>query len=145
MSKYDEMYSYDVLVSDQTVSDLLVTAFEGGSNYWCVRAEFNYTHEVAMSALYGPGVEGKGLNRYEVFPFLPWGRHPDKDNVWTITLVDEDEMKWVLMQTDLRDGFDRMREKYPDLYRELVRNEHLDASGADIYLQLCAMLVVVYG
>ena len=110
-------------MNDQTITDLLITAFEGGSNYWIDEVEY-------VGIPYNPGCP-----RYARLSECKYGK---------IIFSIEDEPNHSLTWDMLKAGVDLMEEKYPQHYADIL-TEDWDAGTADVALQLALFKELVYG
>lgn len=109
--------------------DMLVGAFEGGSNYWYVvtdinyanlsKEDFTYIHEVPLEAGCSLTIEDKNEE-------------------------EGTSEKWVLNREKLEKGLVVMHDKYPKHYGDFIA-ENDDATTADVYLQCCLFGEIVFG
>lgn len=104
-------------ISDEKIENLLVCAFEGGSNYWIDHTEID-----------------PKCKFYEA-PFESWLK------VYT---VDEPGRAWFLNRITLESGMSLMAQKHPRHFADVV-SENEDANTGDIFLQLCLFEELVYG
>lgn len=117
-------------ISDERISDLLCSAFEGGSNYWYfirevnypqgkTKADFKYWHmEVPLS-------EGGSL----IIDYIEG---------------DEDLSGKILNRESIQKGLKLMAEKFPKHYYDFI-TENDDADTGDVFLQLCLYEDVIFG
>ena len=114
-------------ITNQMVANLLITAREGGSNYWIE----GYTCD-APEQEFTP-IDGE-LYRFADYP-LNGGvihiQHNDGD------IVD-------LTKESLQTGLQIMADKYPHHFKDLVE-DNMDADTADAYLQCCLFDGLLYG
>lgn len=103
----------------QLIEDLLVTAFEGGSNYWYL-ADINNS----LDNVYSYIIEGGSIKIYDV---------EDPDTL--LGSLDYQACKEALVQ---------MKKEYVTEYANCI-SETYDALDADIFLQLAVMQDVIYG
>ena len=110
-------------ISRETISDLLCTAFEGGSNYW-VGAISMVHMAVGCDSPYvsDHGAQGGILKIHD----------------------DEAETTYLLSDVEIQRGLDRMAEDYLPHWLDLI-NDNMDADTADVFLQCCVFGEVVYG
>lgn len=105
-------------VDDQLIEDLLVCAFEGGSNYWVESIEVD------------PGTQCDFYKRaFETY--------------LKVIPIDENQ-KYILNKLSLKKGLELMAKQYPKHFMDLV-SENFDADTGDIFLQLCLFGDVIYG
>jgi len=111
----------------ERVVDLLITAFEGGSNHWIdhVTPQFSYDQE---------DVE---VNWYSTIPFM------ERDD-WIIKITDVEGDEHTVTKEVMRKGFEYLAEQHLSVLESIVEEDY-DADDADIWLQLVVYRVVVYG
>lgn len=132
-------------IPDERVRDLLVSALEGGCNYWCHGYKRQFASDVEIvdfkrggrffNEEYGPGLE-----RY-VIPFV------EGCALLMRVLEDEDEGKYAyhrLDRTAMQRGLSLMLQKYPKHASDFLE-ENDDANTADVWLQLALFGEVIYG
>jgi hypothetical protein len=110
----------------QQVADQIVTALEGGSNYWLGRFLPKKGKELAVER--------------------PWYACP---NVWAgdyeiEILADEDSKTYSFTPDKLKTGLEWLAKNHPDRITEIVE-ETGDAETADVFLQACVLGEIVYG
>ena len=120
-------FAAKIVVTDQQVYDLLVTAREGGSNYW-----MDSYGGIAPTKRFTP-MEG------EVYKFADYPM-----NGGTITISHDETETAILNKENLQRGLDVMAEKYPHHMTDLL-NDNMDADTADVFLQCCVFGELVYG
>ena len=122
-------------IPTQRIADLMVTAFEGGSGYWCHASDVALevpdrapgTIYYADPAFWDGG--GQIIVRYD---------DPDKDD------EGESTGRKVFGLTQLAKGLQIMAEKYPRHFADFVA-ENDDADTGDCFLQCVILGDVVYG
>lgn len=128
-------------ISEERVSTLLCSAFEGGSNYWVgiqkyeypagkTRKDFEFRHiEVVLAGgkqfLYD-AAEDNGNEKYDA----------EKKELWTLTR--EKLIKGLNVMANLKKGHGAHH--WPNF---LAEND--DAETGDVYLQCCLFGEIVYG
>jgi len=110
-------------VSRERISDLLATAFEGGSCYW-VGAVSMVSKAVGCDSPYASehGAFGGILKIHD----------------------DEAETTYLLSDVEIQRGLNRMAEDYTHHWIDFL-NENDDATTGDVFLQCCVFGEVVYG
>lgn len=107
--------------TQQRITDLLICAFEGGSNYWYVILTKSH----------------KDKNIYEC-PFL-------EDGYLLIADKEEDDCDgWYLNRKTIQIGLQTMADKYPRHFGDFI-NENDDATTGDVFLQCCLFEEVRFG
>ncbi|HKK52399.1 MAG TPA: hypothetical protein VKA74_12465 [Myxococcota bacterium] len=112
-------------VEEQTLADLLITAFEGGSNYWVSGATPLGAQTVVR----------------------PWYSDPEiwKAPALSIYLTDaETGERYELTPEGARKGLELLATKHPQHWADLV-DENMDAVTADVWLQLSVFGEIVFG
>lgn len=125
-------------VTNQILADLLSSAFEGGSNYWCIlNGRTPPTEIVFRTEPHAP----PGQTYLQDFPINPGGslRFVALDND-----VINGRTEFLLDRAALERGFKLLEERYPRHYRDAI-NEDGDADTGDVFLQLCLFGEVVFG
>lgn len=112
--------------ADQRLSDLLCSAFEGGSNYWYMIEKIEYP-------------EGKTRADFK-FPHL---EVPFAGGSLKITADDEKKV-YTLNRKALDKGWKLMISKQPRHYADAMEDTG-DATTGDVYLQLCLFGDVLFG
>lgn len=102
------------------VSDMLVSALEGGSNYWYMIQE---------------KIEPQNFDN------LKDEISPDKPFAYTLPFNPGGAL---LIDDSMAKGLQTMAEKYPRHYANFI-SENDDAETGDVFLQCCILGEVVYG
>lgn len=124
---FHQIQGVPLTLNYQRVSDLLVTAFEGGSNYWFwidgyVRPDDDEEQGLIKALGVGPS--------YSYFPLSRTGG----------VLISENEdfesgETWMLDEEAVRRGIDLLFQSYPKAAHDVI-SEDFDADTADLFLQL---------
>lgn len=118
----------------QRVSDLLCSAFEGGSNYW-------YQIDKFIKPLnFNNSEEGDEKFRHLSYPINEGG-------ALVISADEEEEGKPVTYSLNLETiekGLKVMAEKYPRHFNDFMQ-ENDDACTGDVFLQCCLFGEVIFG
>lgn len=110
-------------VSRERISDLLCTAFEGGSNYWVGAVEIVACAQDCDSPYASEhGAQGAVLRIHD----------------------DEAETTYILSDVEIQRGLNVMAEDYEHHWLDLI-NDNMDADTADVFLQCCVFGEVIYG
>jgi hypothetical protein len=117
----------DVEITDQSLFDLLVTAREGGSNYWMEGIKYTKPQKKFTP------VED------EVYPFVDYPL-----NGGTVKITHNDIEQHTLTREGIERGLVVMAEKYPRHMNDFII-ENYDADTADVFLQCCVFGELVYG
>lgn len=118
-------FTATVQVPAEAIMNLIISAAEGGSNYWIKR--------VRLASKHG------GLD-------TPWyaTKHLYEED-FEIHIWPEDEKEpRILTPIEVQQGLNLMAERYPH-QMALIHTENDDAETADIFLQLCLFGEVIYG
>jgi len=133
----------------QRLQDLLITALEGGSNYWYCNADYEFPAEHVEAVNEAAG----GVFRGYWAPFF--------DGCLTLQVKHEDElprwdgkefqkveagngMEWVIKKADLIRGLETMGKDYPRHMSDFLR-ENEDAITGDVFLQCVCFGETIYG
>lgn len=116
----------------ERVSDLLCSAWEGGSAYWCEAVDY-----IAPKKW-----------EFESTPKAEEGKHYGYDyplNGGVAILLDKEEDKKIrLTLGKVTDGLRIMAEKFPSHYGDFI-SENEDSITGDVFLQCCLFGDVIYG
>jgi hypothetical protein len=119
------------MYTDELVNDLLITALEGGANYWLAGIEY---HNVQKR-------DGNKDPRYAQL-------NKNLDGHLIITISEEgddnDGTKHKLTFEGFKKGIELMHDKYPRHYGDFI-SEDFDAVTADVALQCAVLGEVIYG
>jgi hypothetical protein len=113
-----------------TISDLLVSALEGGSNYWCKTVDA--VTPTTMDYVYDKEIL---YPRYQ-YPLNPGGR-------LDIRTFDDKKVFKVDLKA-IKKGLKLLGEEHMDVMDRILK-EDSDAGDADIFFQLCTFGKVIYG
>jgi hypothetical protein len=129
------------LLTNNVRNDLIITAVEGGSNYWyflnektCniiskykgIRKDFHgdYFNGTFSEAILTAIMEDRKLIVHDI--------------------ENEDEILGCLSKDSIEKGEEIMYNKYPQHFANIL-NENWDAETADVWFQLCVMGELVFG
>ncbi len=106
-------------MNKETMENLIVCAFEGGSNYW-YQIE-SKTHGDYLKTLFKKGLQMSNAR------------------------LDDDDFRshWLNLEM-MQDGAKIMKEKYPRHYKDAI-DENEDAGTGDVFLQCALFGEVIYG
>ena len=126
-----------ISITDQRISDLLCSAFEGGSNYWYRIKSFNKPEGA-------PELQPREGND-QVYRHLDY---PLTEG-YSLTIEDKEdpptELKnAILNRESLAKGLQVMSDKYPKHFADFVA-ENDDADTGDVFLQCCCFGEVIFG
>lgn len=118
-------------IDDQLIKDQIITALEGGSNYWYYLKDLSMLPEKK---------EGEALSERICRAVLDEGKLiPVHD------IEEPDEVSLGAIHVDtIKRGLQLMAEDYPDQFNDMVE-ENGDAETADIFFQLVVMGEVTFG
>jgi hypothetical protein len=140
-------------ISKMRMSELLTTAWEGGSNYWVEVAEYIPPEGMSMKELHAKAWEAlpaeekefwktpKGVPLYAMLPFLPpsikWKvafkpNEPDGAEVAHLT------------PDNMRTAVERLGKDYKHIVKNIME-ENYDAGDADAWLQMAIFNEVIFG
>ena len=119
-------------VSLQRIQDLLVGAFEGGSNYWIDRIN---TESVP------PVLEFK---MEEMEDETVYNIPVNKGGALNIKVYDYEEPVQNLTLESISEGLKLMASKYPRHFKDFIESNE-DADTSDVFLQCCVLKDVVFG
>jgi hypothetical protein len=132
------------LLKNSVRNDLIITAIEGGSNYWywlndvaydiidkykCIKKDF---HDDLFSETFSEAI----LTAVVAGEKIPVSISDIEEN--------KEEILGYLSKESIEKGEQIMYEKYPKFFADIL-NESWDAETADIWFQLCIMGELVFG
>jgi hypothetical protein len=122
-------------ISNHRAADLLVSALEGGSNYW-----YQIESSVKPEAEARPWGAEEYTPTYIAYPFSSGGAIIISD------MEDEDGEEYTLNKKAIARGKKVMStdERYSHYYADVLK-ENDDAETGDVFLQLCLFGEVIYG
>jgi hypothetical protein len=120
---------------------MLISAFEGGSNYWYMIDRYDYG-EYAESDFVGNGKfanpEYDGSLHLYLIPFVPG---------CALIIVDyesDEKTPYRLDRPAMERGLKLMQENWPHHWKDFI-SEYDDSVTGDVFLQLCLFGDIVYG
>lgn len=117
----------NINVSEEMIEDTLVSAFEGGSGYWCCFLRFRNRKQ--------PRKE----------PYLPSYITTPLSEDGVLVLSDEEEgVILELNRKKILKGIKIMAEKYPKHFGDMISNNG-DATTGDVFLQCALFGEIKYG
>ena len=138
MKNLSDPYKVTLEIPAERVASLLVSAFEGGSNYWYTIKDRKIPHGSPMDWDFR-------LDKNDVFPHVDF---PMNEGGALIIQDLEDGhpegQEWTLDQAALARGLQLMAQKQPRHFSDMLKEDD-DAVTADVFLQLCLFGEVVYG
>lgn len=132
-------FKVDTKVSTEQLSDLLTSAFEGGSNYWYMIQEFIKPTQLVHK-------EFPEDNRKEAHYATEYCLNPGGALMIDDEQADEPSLKKPV-RLDIeacQKGLDVMAKKYPHHFKDLLA-DNTDAITGDVFLQCCIFGDVIYG
>ena len=158
--RYDKWkeYALNRKLTKQDIIDILITALEGGSNYWYLMdlPENIKSYGQSTSEAVGEYVlRGGSIDFYDKEDYYDV-RRAFKNGDYNIgdsdDMVDEKSYKEDLENTKLGhidmnrilESITKIKSEYPEIWKNILL-ENSDAGDADVFLQLCVMNEVVYG
>jgi len=125
------------MLSKQIQFDLLVTALEGGSNYWYFLPDLSKIPDVAQSP------ETKGFEK--CLAARIWDAVQNGEKI-TVTDIDGDENEPIgyVGLHELNRADELFLKEFPEAYGDAI-TENYDADTADIWFQLVVMGEVIFG
>ncbi|NQV85459.1 MAG: hypothetical protein HQ492_00065 [Woeseiaceae bacterium] len=113
-------------IEPQMIADQIITAIEGGCNYWLGSFKLVTGHTTDV----------------------PWYGSPElyqgEFGISAIGSEDPDDEIWHLDNAALAGGLQAMADKYPEHYSNMITGSG-DAETADVFLQCCLLGEIVYG
>jgi hypothetical protein len=130
------------IFEEEDLWDLLVTAFEGGSNYWIgkvhISEEIRKLHSLFANEFTDTITNWRWFHQV---PFVLAGTSGYKGHELE---METPSGKFYLTITKLFDGLETMHEESPRHYNDFIE-ENWDAITADVFLQYALFDKVVYG
>jgi hypothetical protein len=128
--------------TEQHLSNILVTAFEGGVGHWCQIVKFEIPEGAVPPAEiediadfkhgWAPLVEGGGI-------WVQDTENPGKNN------PDAEFQRTLLDRAALESGLTLCAKHHPNVFARIMDDGQYDAGDADIVIQLAIMGGVVFG
>lgn len=125
-------YTTTLSIDPKRVQDMIVGAFEGGSNYWLGRGRVELL-QPAYSDLPDDGVVWYGNSKRNVFA-----------EDFKVTIAVPDDAVYTLEPKSIANGLQKMAGLYPEHFADML-DETDDADTADVFLQCCLFGELVYG
>jgi hypothetical protein len=111
-------------IKEHRVIDLVIGAFEGGSNYWITDVRYNRLN---------PSTD---MPSYAIIPFMSTG-------IAWISALDDDKT-YALTRNNMMLGLHAMAKKYSQHWANFMAGQD-DAETSDVFLQCCLFGEIVYG
>jgi hypothetical protein len=117
-----------ITVSDQDVDDIMVTALEGGINYWCGKARVKARPVGNPADMYASDIISKG-------------------GILELSDAEEPDTKWELTKDKFFKGLSKYLSMEPGKVEEngTIDPANLDANDADLIIQYALFDEQVYG
>lgn len=127
-------------ITKELISDLLATALEGGSNYWCILGDYNHRHFVKGHTL----ADNLAMS-FELYP----NYKVEVMDVESVEYDDDDDVGMYdtlghLTNEGMAHAFDVMASDYPHAYARIKTGDY-DADDSDVWFQIATMGEVVFG
>ena len=130
------MATVQLEITTEQMRDLLVSAFEGGSNYWVDIKKLEYPPGKSHSDYKNFLKDGESFwPPIYVVPF-------EKDGAVVLKDIEDDEHTLTLPK--MEEGARVMAKKYPSHFSNLI-SDNADAETADVWLQLSIFGEIIYG
>jgi hypothetical protein len=121
----------------ENVRSLLVSALEGGSNYWMFLLKYEFPPNTTREDFIEGGKYAvKDWHHAYILPFIKDGAIVIEDK--------EEKTTHTLTKDKVISGLKTMAVKYPRHFMDFI-NENDDSITADIFLQSCLFGEVIYG
>lgn len=131
-------------IPTQRISDLLISALEGGSNHWYLIEEYREPARFTFENDGGERFKKENKHWHQDYP-LNRGGYMKISNQLAIQNGDDTELKSKVVDlSSLKIGLEIMAKKYPDYFGTFLREDD-DAETADVFLQCTVFGKVIYG
>ncbi|AKU43610.1 hypothetical protein CPT_Seuss84 [Caulobacter phage Seuss] len=121
-------------IPSQTLADWVVTAFEGGSAYWCISAP------LTTIPTYVPEKDQVGVVRYSHRQVY------EGDFQFTVKYDHEEPETKLVGPAEFKAGIEKLALKRGDIFSKLVDPDaDFDAGDADVFWQFIVLGEEVYG
>ena len=120
----------EIEIKEETVENMLIGAFEGGSNYWYEILKFNAPKNFNLSS---PDMKEF---RHVSYPINFGGS--------LVVGVKGEDIHDSLDRNTINFGLEVMKNKYPKHFNDMIE-ENDDCVTADVFLQCCLFSEIVYG
>ena len=122
-----------ITITTERIGDLLISAFEGGSNYWIHRMEYVPPEGMTLEDKF---TVGSRLDSPKFLPLFDGGK--------IVLDPGEGEDRVTLDGPAIRRGLSAMSEKYPKHFADFLAEDD-DADTADVFVQCCVFGEVQFG
>ena len=140
----DMTFTTEITIKFEDFEHMLISALEGGSNYWYWLPEKGDSNAEGMADVlkWAEDKEFEGLAPSELIARYVW--EGGCVRVTEDDAEDEHILLWALNRTNVKRGFKVMQEKYPRHWDDLQR-DNADAETADVWFQCALMGEVTFG
>jgi hypothetical protein len=114
---------------NQRIADLMITALEGGSNYWLLAARLDHPEDKTLLSE------------------KPWYASPELYDNTALKIVfteQEDAKEHLVTSVEIANGTQLMAEQSPGHFADFIA-ENDDATTAEVWLQYVIFGEIVYG
>lgn len=139
-----------VTIKDEDCRSMLVSALEGGSNYWYYIPKMTRPPGVTDEDLKPGGKHNPDKWEYShlyLYPFIEGGsvtfRAPANDTKKKWEEING-KTEWVLDRAAMQRGLEIMAQKYPWHFANVI-SDNTDAGTGDVFLQLALFSEVIFG
>ena len=146
----DMTFTTEVTIKFEDFEHMLISALEGGSNYWYWLPEKGDNNAEGMADVlkWAEDKECEGDKEFEgLAPSELIARYVWEGGCVRVTegdAQDEHILLWALNRTNVKRGFKVMQEEYPRHWDDLQR-DNADAETADVWFQCALMGEVTFG
>jgi hypothetical protein len=119
-------------ISYDLFEGILVTALEGGSNYW---------YMLDLSDIEVPKTKYAGESASVKVAKMVWF---DRINLRVMDAENEDVVLGEVNLASIKSAFEKICSEYPETYLNLIREQY-DADDADVFFQIATMGEITFG
>jgi len=133
-----------VSVSDEQISGLLCTAFEGGANYWYTQLDYELPDGISIEDFREGGKfqpEGDYWHWCQLIPLVEGCALTLRDK---LDEDDGDDSPYRITREDIEKGVKVFATKYPRHFSDFI-NQNDDAITGDVFLQCVVFGEAIYG
>lgn len=140
-------------VSEERIADMLTTAFEGGSNYWCCitgfvkpkSLKFRIDKDKVFRHIDYPMNKGGVVIITDLYAECEKGNEPPMSGYrYNFNNWKPRTKPFRLTPVALKKGLQVMASRWPDHFADLIADND-DACTGDVFLQCCVFGDVIYG
>ena len=128
-----------VKFDEERIRSLLCGAFEGGSDYWMGKRQYQLPEGITLSDF---REQGKFTIPDDYNP--PYLLVPFHEGCSIAVVDDEDQYRGVLNRESMVRGLQLMADKYPNHFADFMQ-ENDDATTSDVFLQLSVFGELIFG